>query len=233
MTLTTHPTVWPIVNERSGGWNKTGIALVLLALFEFASRPDTTATSSTKSSPPVDKTAPSPTPKSSPHWLPASLALGGLIFSLHSLLSDPTTLIAWAWTGYPLSGPVPAQHGSLTHVAQALGLALAAALASSTPDALTSLTHPLYLVFGASSAYVMYVYKDWTGYAGGLGVAVFLMSIVPAVWARARDAAVAGGAGKTAAMAWLVVCLFDVASTFTVAYAFVPGGEYFRERTDL
>ena len=221
------------MNERSGGWNKTGIALVILALFEFASRPDTTATSSTKSSPPADRTAPAPTPKSSPHWLPASLALGGLIFSLHSLLSDPTTLIAWAWTGFPLSGPVPAQHGSLTHVAQALGLALAAFLASSTPDALTSLTHPLYLAFGAGSAYVMYAYKDWAGYAGSLGVAVFLMSIVPAVWARARDAAGAGGAGKTAAMAWLVVCLFDVASTFTVAYAFVPGGEYFRERTDL
>ena len=58
-------------------------------------------------------------------------------------------------------------------------------------------------------------------------------NIVPAVWARAWDAAGASGAGKTAAMAWLVVCLFDVASTFTVAYAFVPGGEYFRERTDL
>ena len=231
MTLTTHPTVWPIVNERSGGWNKTGIALVILALFEFASRSDTVVAPSTKSSPAAEKT---PTqPKSSPHWLPASLALGGLIFSLHSLLSDPTTLIAWAWTGFPLAGPVPSQHGSLTHVAQLLGLALAAFLASSTPDALTSLTHPLYLAFGAGSAYVMYAYKDWAGYAGGLGVAVFLMSIIPAVWARARDAAGAGGAGKTAAMAWLVVCLFDVASTFTVAYAFVPGGEYFRERTDL
>ncbi|RPD60996.1 hypothetical protein L226DRAFT_462521 [Lentinus tigrinus ALCF2SS1-7] len=218
--------VWPIVNEWSGGWNKTGMALVILALFEFTCRPDPPATSSTSTTPPTKKTAPRPT--SSPHWFPASLALGGLICSLHSLLSDPTTLIAWAWTGYPLSGPVPALHGSLTHVAQALGLALAAFLPSSGV-----FTHPLYLAFGAASGYIMYAYKDWVGYAGGLCVAVFLMSIIPAVWARAREAALAGGAGKTAAMAWLVVCVYDVASTFTVAYAFVPGGEYFRERTDL
>ncbi len=221
--------MWPIVNERSGGWNKTGIVLAILALLEFASRPYTT--------PPPSPPAPQKTAQISPpstHWLPPSLALGGLIFSLHSLLSDPTTLIAWAWTGYPLSGPVPALHGSLTHVAQAFGLALAAFLASS-PHTSGALTHPLYLALGAGSGYVMYAYKDWVGYAGGLGVAVFLMSIIPAVWARAREAAVApdGGVGRTVAMSWLVVCLFDVASTFTVAYAFVPGGEYFRERTDL
>ncbi len=217
------------MNERSGGWNKTGIVLAILALLEFASRPDTT---SPPSPPAPQKTAQISPPNT--HWLPASLALGGLIFSLHSLLSDPTTLIAWAWTGYPLSGPVPALHGSLTHVAQAFGLALAAFLASS-PQTSGALTHPLYLTLGAASGYVMYAYKDWVGYAGGLGVAVFLMSIIPPVWARAREAAVApdGGVGRTVAIVWLVVCLFDVASTFTVAYAFVPGGEYFRERTDL
>ena len=78
----------------------------------------------------------------------------------------------------------------------------------------------------------MYAYKDWAGYAGGLGVAFFLMSVWPSVWARAAEAG-RGRVARTAATAWLVVCLFDVASTFTVAYAFVPGGEYFRERTDL
>ncbi|KAI0714424.1 Frag1/DRAM/Sfk1 family-domain-containing protein [Cerioporus squamosus] len=217
--------VWPIVNERSGGWNKTGIAFTIFALLEFASRPATAPSSSPPASPENAEVFPPST-----HWLPASLALGGLIFSLHSLLSDPTTLIAWAWTGYPLSGPVPALHGSLTHLAQALGLALAAFVTSAD-----GLAHPLYLALGTASAYVMYAYKDWAGYAGGLGVAVFLMSIIPTVWARAREAAVSegGGVGRTAAVAWLVVCLFDVASTFTVAYAFVPGGEYFRERTDL
>lgn len=79
----------------------------------------------------------------------------------------------------------------------------------------------------------MYTYKDWTGYSGALGVAAFLTSLVPTVWARARAAAQRDGVVKTVVVAWLVVCVFDVASVLTVAYAFVPGGEYFRERTHL
>ena len=49
---------------------------------------------------------------------------------------------------------------------------------------------------------------------------------------RAREAAVAAGVGRVTVVAWLVVCAFDVASVFTVAYAFVPFGEPFRERTN-
>ncbi|KAI0749855.1 Frag1/DRAM/Sfk1 family-domain-containing protein [Daedaleopsis nitida] len=217
--------VWPFVNEQSGGYNKTGIALACLALFEFARRPAIPATSPST----TKKTASTHTPTPDAHWLSAAIALGGLIFSLHSLLSDPSTLIAWSWTGYPIKGPVPRQHGSLTHVAQAVGLTLAAAPSVSASRVLA---HPLYFVLGAGNAYAMYVYKDWAGYAGGLGVAAFLMSVVPTVWARARVGAQSGGVAKTAAVAWLVVCVFDVVSTFTVAYAFVPGGVYFRERTD-
>ncbi|KAI0774993.1 Frag1/DRAM/Sfk1 family-domain-containing protein [Trametes elegans] len=208
----TNNPVWPFVDSRSGGYNETGLALGLLAPQDKA--PGTKATQR--------------------HWLPASLALGSLIFTLHSLISDSSTLIAWSWTGYPIKGPVPSVHGSLTHVAQALGLGLAAFLvrptASSTSS--TALSNPLWLAYGAGCAYVIYAYKDWTGYAGGLGFALWLMSIVPAVWARAAEAA-RGRAARSMAVAWLVVCVFDVASTFTVAYAFVPGGEYFRERTDL
>ena len=77
-----------------------------------------------------------------------------------------------------------------------------------------------------------YTYKDWTGYAGGLCLAFFLMSLVPGVRARAAAAAGRAGTGRVAATAWLVVALFDVASVFTVAYAFVPGAWYFRERTN-
>ena len=33
-------TVWPLVNEQSGGYNKTGILLAFLAVFEFYHRPE-------------------------------------------------------------------------------------------------------------------------------------------------------------------------------------------------
>lgn len=217
--------VWPFVNETSGGYNKAGITLAILAITEFAYRP-TVQPKANNAKPAKAATAPHyDTP-----WIFGAFSLGGLIFSLHCLVSDPSTLIAWSWTGYPITGPIPSQHGSLTHIAQALGLGLAALLAGSGSN---TLSHPLYLALGSASAYVMYAYKDWTGYAGGLGVAAFLTSLIPTVLARARAAAQMGGVAKTAAVTWLVVSLFDVASLFTVAYAFVPGGEYFRERTNL
>jgi len=76
----------------------------------------------------------------------------------------------------------------------------------------------------------MYTYKHWIGYVGGLGFAAFLMSIVPgvlgraAVWGRKSPAGMWAGAMG-------VYCLLTVGSVLTVAYAFVPGGVYFRERT--
>ncbi|KAI0350036.1 hypothetical protein OH77DRAFT_1431428 [Trametes cingulata] len=221
----TNNPVWPFVDGRSGGYNKTGIALALLAILEFASRPAPASAPAAK----LSKAAKASPAATQPHWLPAAAALGSLIFSLHSFLSEASTLIAWSWTGYPIKGPVPNMHGSLTHLAQAVGLGLAAYTAHSGSDALA---RSLWLALGSGSAYVMYAYKDWLGYAGGLGFALFLMSVIPTVWGAAAEAG-RGRPGRTMGVACLVVCVFDVVSTLTVAYAFVPGGMWFRERTDL
>ncbi|KAH9846239.1 Frag1/DRAM/Sfk1 family-domain-containing protein [Lenzites betulinus] len=222
----TNNPVWPFIDERSGGYNKGGIALALLAILEFASRA-APVPSAVPAKAPVSASAPTR------HWLPASLALGSLIFSMHSLLGDASTLIAWSWTGYPISGPVPNVHGSLTHVAQALGLAIAALLArSSSPRVAAALAHPVWLAAGAGSAYVMYAWRDWAGYAGGLGFALFLSSVGPFVWTHAAEGA-RGREARAMVVVGAVLVVFIVASTFTVAYAFVPGGEIFRERTDL
>ncbi|KAH9945479.1 Frag1/DRAM/Sfk1 family-domain-containing protein [Epithele typhae] len=230
--------IWPLVDSQSGGMHKTAIAFTVLAWISWLKRVpvhegqrqaeerfdkhDETRWKNTK--------PPSPGPPR--HWLRASLPLGALIFSLHSLLSDASTLIAWSWTGYPVTGPVPNQHGAITHIAQALGLAWGAALTGGI-EGWWALAHPVYYALGAGGAYAMYAHRDWAGYEGGLVLAFFLMSIVPLVWARTREAAARAGLAKVAAVAWLVNALFDVASTFTVAYAFVPGGQYFRERTDM
>lgn len=158
-------------------------------------------------------------------WLLDGAALGSFIFTLHCFVTDSTTLIAWSWTGYPVNGPVPHLHGSLTHVAQAVGLFLPLLLSSPS-----FLSHPLWFLYGAISAYTTYAYKDWTSYFGGLNLALFLMSITPVVLARAASNK---HLTRTYTFAFLVAALFDVASTFTVAYAFVPGGEVFRERTNV
>lgn len=214
--------VWPFVNHSSTMYNKFGLALSLLAVYEQYNRPHTPNLTSYKRL----QITPIHT------WLTAAIPLGSLIFCLHNLVSDPSTLIAWSWTGYKNGmpkGPVPHLHGSLTLIVQCLGLLLPIALSSSPTRTSSLLTHPLWLAFGAASSYVMYAYKDWAGYAGGLGVAFFLMSIVPGVLQRAAQT---GRPAQTYGTAFGVYCVLNLASIFTVAYAFVPGGVYLRERTD-
>ncbi|KAF7967485.1 hypothetical protein HWV62_34095 [Athelia sp. TMB] len=220
--------VWPQVNADSGGYNKTGIALACLALYELHTRSAQGPIATKKTS----KASQLASDGSGPHWLAAAAALGGLIFSMHTLLSDSSTLIAWSWTGYadrkPL-GPLPHLHGSVTLVAQALGLLIP--IISPTWGQ-RILVHPIWFAYGCANAFVMYQYRNWLGYIGGLNLAVFLMSIIPHVLQGAALASKKGVA-KTYFTAWLVACLLDLAGVWTVAYAFVPGGVYLRERTDL
>ncbi|KAI0926280.1 hypothetical protein AcW1_008492 [Taiwanofungus camphoratus] len=221
--------VWPIVNEQSGGYNKTGIALACFAIYNFATRSSNSLIRMPPSTQAKTK-AEVGEKEASDSWLPIGFAFGTLMFTLHNMLADPSTLIAWSWTGYPIRGPMPHLHGSLTHIAQAVGLCLPIILTGIFANGARLLLHPLWFAYGGASAYVVYAYKDWLGYTGGLNFAVFLMSILPPVLQRVTAT---GQVAKTLCIAWLVVSLLYVVSTFTVAYAFVPGGEYLRERTDL
>ncbi|KAJ7219905.1 Frag1/DRAM/Sfk1 family-domain-containing protein [Mycena pura] len=224
--------VWPFVNSNSGGYNKTGIILAALAIYEHHSRePLALSTQLT----PKKATDPSDSATSS-HWLSAAIPLGSLIFTLHSLLSDPGTLIAWSWTGYLNSqpqGPLPHLHGSLTIIAQSIGLLLAFALISRS--SIDVLAHPFWFAYGSVATAVLYSSRNWYGYIGGLNLAIFVTSIIPVVLKRASTAAGSEGkhTGRVYFTAMLVYCLLGLASIWTVAYAFVPGGVYLRERTDL
>jgi len=233
--------VWPFINHKAGGLNKTGILLATLAIYEYMTRGVVLSNLSTSEEKISSES--SITRRKSP-WLGA-LPLGSLLFCLHNLLSDSSTLVAWSWTGYENRlprGPVPHLHGSLTISALAFGI-LIGHLSSTNKKGKNVLSHPLWFIFGAASSYVLYTYRNWTGYAGGLGVAIFLMSILPLGFRAASDAS--GGmdpatcdhkdlaVSKTYTIALAVYCVLNLASVFTVAYAFVPGGVYFRERTDL
>lgn len=250
-----------MVDEQRGGYNKTGILLAALSLYEIYTRsaspspaPPTSLNSSpnkvvtrsaTKSGARVHPQPQSQQPQfaNDTRWWASAVALGSLIFNLHTLLSDSSTLIAWSWTGwsnYTPNGPMPNLHGSLTLIAQAIGLLIPIVLTSygQGKDSHTSLPsdlllHPIWFAYGVASSYVVYAYSNWPGYIGGLNLSIFLVSIIPLVMQRAALGSKQGGIGMTYFVAWLVVCLLSLAGVWTVAYAFVPGGVYLRERTDL
>ena len=114
-------------------------------------------------------------------------------------------------------------------MAQCLGLAIPMLLPS---DWVGILSHPIWFAYGSISAHFMHHYRDWVGYFGGLNLAVFLMSVIPVVLCKAAESS-NGHLARMYTLAFFVTCLLYLASVWTVAYAFVPGGVYLRERTDL
>lgn len=213
--------VWPMVDPSSGGCNKTAILLALGAIYEYYYRPS----DKDLSKPAVGEAPKAPSaPSSQKSALLSALSLGSLIFSLHCFLTDSATLVAWSWTGYPIVGPIPHVHSVLTTLVQASGIILMLVVPPHF------LRHPLWFAFGASGAFVMYTYKDWLGYLGGLGFALFLTSSIPQIMA---DAAKGSSVAKTYTLAFLTTIILYLANVWTVAYAFVPGGKYLRERSDM
>ena len=230
----------------SGGHHVPVLIFGFLALVEFATRPEsifpaalvstplTTSQHSTKSS----KAEDTPDPTSRESWLFPSIALGALICSLHERLSDPSSLLAWSWSGFPTAGPHPHVHAPLTLLVQVLATLLALALAPPSGSCTSSRrqnipTHPLTFAIGVLSTYLLHTRTGWIGYTGGLMHAAFLTVITPSVLQNAGAAARSHGAGRVFGTAWALWTVFLFVGTFTVAYAFVPGAGRFRERTDL
>ncbi len=242
---------WLIVDSASGGQHVFILVLGLLALIEFGTRPDHPFPASLASATPTTHQRPSSWTEVSKHqaspareqWLLPSIALGSLICSLHERLSNPSSLLAWSWSGFPTSGPHPHAHAPLTILAQVLAALLALALSpSSSPTsfsprlgaALPDISaHPHVFGIGMFSTYLLHTRTGWVGFTGGLLHAAFLTLITPLVLQNAGAAARACGTGRVFGTAWAVWIVFLFFGTFTVAYAFVPGAWSFRERTDL
>ncbi|KIL67488.1 hypothetical protein M378DRAFT_185572 [Amanita muscaria Koide BX008] len=204
--------VWPFTEQGAAGYNKIGLILAIVASIEHFLR------GSPRSFPTSHIV-----PGKKISTLSAALPLGSLIFALLYFLADSSLLVAWSWTGYENGvprGPLPHLYGSLTFIAQSLGLLVCSSLTN----------HIAWFLYGVASTFVLYQYRNWLGYIGGLNFSVFLMSIVPLVILRA---AATPRPVLTYSVAMLIYCFLHVAWVFTVAYAFVPGGTYFRERTDL
>ncbi|KAI4943664.1 hypothetical protein J4E86_009627 [Alternaria arbusti] len=205
----TNNPIWPIMHEANGGWNRTGFVVALISML--------ISTRSTASSG-ADVPAQGPTKGSSVF---ASFGLAGVMFAMHSLLSDSSTMISWVWEGYPVRGPLAVPHGTLTLLAMGLGLMVGLF----APN--LSRSWAFYGV-GSIGAAVLTTTSHWSGFYGALVLAIYTMAAAPVLIAHAAR----HSPGRTFGLGFLVYNLMVLFHVWVVAYAFVPGGPLVREHTD-
>lgn len=206
MFYTNNP-FWPVMNKFNGGHNEIGIFLGLCgALF--------TSLSVSSKKKPIAKGS----------FILASLGFGGLFFLYFAYLTDTSTLILWTWSGYPITGPTPISGALFNIITIMLGILASLKLHSSF---FTSLGYNL--IFGGGSCLIVYLFPDWLGYFGGLGLTFWLITITPIIFQNT----IGFNPGLLFAFGLFWVIALGLAGVWTVAYAFVPGGFLLRERSDI
>lgn len=204
---------WPILDESSGGWNKTGLLISALALAETYYRPNKFF-----AAPPTDvKDKPTAVTTTRTQRLCFAFGIGSLFNLLQTFVMDGGTIISWTWTGFPVTGPTLHPWGGVVIAVASLGLAID-----------LPVLEPKFWFASAPAAVGLVYYPDWIGFIGGLFLVFHIVTITPTLL-RAATAMPPNTWGQ--AMCWNA--FLDVAAVFTVAYAFVPYGWILRERTDI
>ncbi|KAJ2958189.1 hypothetical protein NQZ79_g6209 [Umbelopsis isabellina] len=212
LTWWTENPIWPIMKRSIGGQNEIGLVLGIIACAEMMIRDSCSGqarvTSNKKSS----------TVRGSS--FAAAAGFGALLFSLHSMYSDSSTIMRWVVDGHPNAGPEPVPWGIATIAALAFGLVI-------YPFGNFVTGYVWYFVACGACA-VFYNISGWTGYYAGLVLGAYLTSILPAV----IGSMVQHPPFKTLLTATMIYNLLCLAHVWVVAYEFVPGGVYARERTN-
>ncbi|SCV73348.1 BQ2448_7274 [Microbotryum intermedium] len=208
--------VWPIMSDRTGptangGHNLIGIIFGLASVIELA-----------KHKAPVLAPPALLVKRSYGSRVFATFATGSLFFILHLLYTDSGTIIAWSWEGYPIRGPMAMPHGILTILACSLGLA---------SSHLPFVTRTPWFIVACLGCSLLYLRKGWTAFIGGCVLGTWTFSVLPAIIGLAVENA--STPGPVFFFAFLIYGVLELAATWTVAYAFVPGGPILRERTDI
>lgn len=204
----TNNPIWPTMHAENGGWNKLGFVLAVAAIIRSTRRAKFSRGGLDS---PIHSTG-----------LPilAGLGLAGLLFGMHSLLSDSSTMVLWVWEGFPATGPIAANGGVITLLAMGGGVVHSILLQQRA----ASFIHVSLLGAGA---FLLTSYGNWIGFLGAIVLAFQLMSLAPSLVASAaQQGPLAFGLG------FLIYNFMVLANVWVVAYAFVPGGPLMREHTD-
>ncbi|GAA5867656.1 hypothetical protein JCM3774_001547, partial [Rhodotorula dairenensis] len=222
--------LWPFMRTSSnpklenGGWNTFGLVLGTIAYLDALVR----RTRATVPAPPA--TFESPQTAGKPTFfggVGSVIGFASSFFLLHWLFTDSGTIIAWSFDGYPASGPFAFPHGLLTISALALGVVL-------SPLHTSTRTASSWLAYGVAcgSAALLYSQTYWTAFFPGCLLGAYAVSTFPALLSSILFHSPRGPA-LTFGTAFLLYVVLQLASTWPVAYAFVPAGWLLRERTDI
>ena len=203
----TNNPIWPIMHFQNGGWNKLGLFIAVLSVIRSTRQSNFNENG-------LDITGSAGSP------ILAGLGFGGLLFGMHSMLSDSSTMVFWVWEGFPVRGPI-AVNGVLTIVAMGSGLFMDTLIR-------TPISIRMRLSMSAVGAFIVTYFSHWFGYLGGLLLAFSLMSLSTTIIGSASRGSPATAFG----LGFFMYNIMVLAHVWVVAYAFVPGGPVMREHTD-
>ena len=203
---------WVFLNETNGGMNLTILIVTVVSILQVYGRPADKAS--------AFRTRPQRSWFAS---IRAACGLGALLFALPTYLSDSGTMIAWTWTGYPITGPMALSHGWII-----LSAAGAGVLIQQHKPMLGR--HPAFYAVGCAAFYILLKGHDWSGFAAAVVIAIWLpVTALPII-----DDAMQFKTIHIHAAGWLVGSLLLFIQVLAVAYAFVPVvGPLMREKTWL
>lgn len=222
--------LWPFMRTspdpklENGGWNTFGLIVGVLAYLDaLTRRPRATVAAP----PPASVPSPAAAKPSFLGGVGSVIGFASSFFLIHWLFTDSGTIIAWSFEGYPASGPFAFPHGLFTISALAVGVVL-------SPLHLSTRIASSLLAYGAAcgSAALLYSQTYWAAFFPGCLLGVYAVSTFPALLSSILFHSPRGPA-LTFGTAFLLYVLLQLASTWPVAYAFVPAGWLLRERTDI
>lgn len=202
--------IWPILHDEDQGWNKEAMLLILISSMITPYVNETNFAKSGIIKPKIGFF--------SKFFI--AIGFGSLIFSIHQMFVDASTIIYWSWEGYgETQGPLQWPWSALTCAVMLFGAS------TSFLFVRRPLVPSIVLMVSTAVLYTSEI-KEWSKFIGGLFYVVSVVWSIPNIIVAASDAK----SIAVFAFGFFLYVILVLAHVWTVAYAFVPFGWVLRER---